>query len=373
MGRRKRGSAARASLRLARGADDPVVGPSLLTASRTLNLLRAGEFALTHFADGRDEGLMMAADQVTALAASANPFAGAPGAGGGPGGDAGGALLAHPHDVLIGCADRVVRLVQASRVACELGVEGAVTALAPWGPEPPSAAGGAAAAAAAAQTPRFFAYGCATGEVGLIALRTSPRAAPTLERLWSFRRGAGAGGNGDEAEDDALGTAAGGGDYDEGGDEGSGTGGTSSGSGAGSGAGAGAAAGGGVRQRAPPAAGVSGLVVYPISGAAADSGAHAGAPLGDLVVSREDGAVEVWGAEAAWAEAGRDAASRAPLPLPRLLAAARVGESVRALAVGCVSTPGVPDIVVATFRCVRARRVRGRFVALSSAAPPTAL
>jgi hypothetical protein len=95
---------------------------------------------------------MMAADQVTALAASTNPFAGAPGAGGGPGGDAGGALAyaAHPHDVLIGCADRVVRLVQASRVACELGVEGAVTALAPWGPEPPSAAGGAAAAAAAA-------------------------------------------------------------------------------------------------------------------------------------------------------------------------------------------------------------------------------
>jgi hypothetical protein len=144
-----------------------------------------------------------------------------------------------PVDVLVGCADRVVRLIGGGSVLAELPVEGPVTALVGWSsvarapdaptaaPEAPSAVpafaastsvpatfvgrlfgggGGSAApvvtpAATAAPalapptlvtlaanddfTPRFFVYGTASGAIGCIALTTAAGAGPRLLKVWT--------------------------------------------------------------------------------------------------------------------------------------------------------------------------------------------
>lgn len=336
-------------------------------------LYGTGDLVYTAYdASGRDVASTACPDRIGALTLAW------PGAGSGEGAVA---------DVLVGCADRVVRLLGAGGVLAECAVEGAVTALVGWAPRwggggfapPPRAPGQretpvvgtapwhtlaqaaeSAASKHAAPPPRYFLYGTATGHVGLIVLHAGPQQRPRLAHVWSFGA-APAAGEGAASCVNAIAcfplleVGAGG-----------------AGAGAG-GAGAGGAGAGG----ADAGAGAGGPQGWPFGSVGDGSG------TGEIIVARDAGLVEVYSLEGAGesgggfqGDGGSGSGAEVHPPLPRLVAFAALQESVRCVAAAALhlhapapsggaaaspEPPGAPDVIALTYS--------GRLLALSLEPP----
>ena len=115
-------------------------------AVRDAFIWTVGDYICNVFNAGRDVATFMSPDRINALAVT-EALAGGPHAASSP-----------PHDAVLACQDRFVRVVRGSECVASVGLEGPVTALAVV---PVAATGGAGAF-------RHVIYGTSTGAVGLL-------------------------------------------------------------------------------------------------------------------------------------------------------------------------------------------------------------
>ena len=266
-----------------------------------VHLLGAGEFVFNHFIDGEDKNFVMCPDKVSCLAIT-NPIRTRSALTSSRSSSSTSTTSNAPR-VVIGCADRILRVIFESMIESELTVEGSVTALANYD----NTNDETLKTGSLNSIDSFFVYGCASGHVGLVKLTEFADGRPSiLTKVYSFSSSSSSAtalSNNDEGQFNVDGSIA------------------------------------------SDASGVTSIAVFNFSNGDSNSNAvDRSASNGEIVVARSNGQIEIYTGISQFSS--NSASSETA---PACMATASVGELIRCITVGCLSNPSFPEIIVATF------------------------
>jgi hypothetical protein len=273
-----------------------------------VHLFGAGEFVFNHFIDGEDKNFVMCPDKVSCLAItdpnrSKSLFTNS-------------SSTLYLHKVLIGCADRSLRVICASNIESELTVEGPVTALVNYDIDILTLnkesilneKSSVLKASIESSIDSYFVYGCVTGHVGLVKLTEFADKSPScLYKVFSFTSSATttssltfSSSSTNTINSEIIDASV----------------------------------------SASNISAVTSIAVFDSNGTSDTANTSRG---GELVVARANGHIEVY---ASFSNRHLDTSNES---IPSCIATATVGELIRSVAVACLTNPLVPEIIVATF------------------------
>jgi hypothetical protein len=279
-----------------------------------VHLLGAGEFVYNHFIDGEDTNFVMCPDKVSCLAIT-NPIR---------------TRLAlnsrsissssslNAPRVLIGCADRTVRVIFGSVIESELAVEGSVTALTIYENNNDETMKTSSSSSILNSIDTLFIYGCGSGHVGLVKLTEFADGSPSvLSKVYSFSSSTSTSSSSSSTSTDSFLN-----EERQGNAEGDNTSATSN---------------------------VTSIAVFNRHGSDPNNNATTdrGAGNGEIVIARANGSIEIFAGISHQNQ--NSSMTNSTDTAPPCIATASVGELIRCITVACLSNQSYPEIIVATF------------------------